>query len=526
MSAIPIELVPLNRDLFKVVSDPEDIPAFLEMGQRAEALGTRRLDARLPRGPGSEVLLVGADVERFAGDFYQAGVASVWFMHLPPGYDTAADWSNAHSNLTPTETLARWHEFEGSALLLRASEYKATGDPRAPRPVSKAEHKVEVVTLTQLASRPRPRDLVARMLPEGALLVPYGAPKSGKTYVSIDMGLAVADGRPFLGRATRQGTVVYVAGEGIGGIVDKVMAAVGVARVLDPHDPLHQRFVIVPSMPSLAEPGGLAGTLRALDGLDERPVLVIIDTMARALGASGLDENATQDMGVMVRALDTIRERTGAAIVTPHHSGKNGGDRGSSALRGAADVFARIERAGPLCSRITIEDMRDGEPPEPIDFTFGRSVVRQDEHGDVVRWFIDGHQAADANENANEADAILQALANNPDGLTRSKVQAEAKREKSQASSRLRDLVAQGRVEVVPNSNPPIYRLATVRPGVRSPDGTGRTPDDKQPLPSGASGVLIAPDAGRSPDDGLQPNGKKRLKARNSAKPKEPGGAS
>ena len=56
--------------------------------------------------------------------------------------------------------------------------------------------------------------LIADMLDEGAMSVIYGESNSGKTFVALDMAMAVATGTPWNGKATKHGLVVYVAAEG------------------------------------------------------------------------------------------------------------------------------------------------------------------------------------------------------------------------------------------------------------------------------------------------------------------------
>jgi hypothetical protein len=71
---------------------------------------------------------------------------------------------------------------------------------------------------------------------------------------------------------------------------------------------------------------------------DIRPVLIVFDTLARSL--VGGDENSAQTMGIAVDSTERIKRETKASLLLIHHTGKNGSaERGSSALRGAADVM-------------------------------------------------------------------------------------------------------------------------------------------------------------------------------------------
>ena len=52
-------------------------------------------------------------------------------------------------------------------------------------------------------------------LPERSFTMMYGAPGTGKSFLAIDMALSVANGLPWHGYETKQGAVLYIAGEGV-----------------------------------------------------------------------------------------------------------------------------------------------------------------------------------------------------------------------------------------------------------------------------------------------------------------------
>lgn len=143
-----------------------------------------------------------------------------------------------------------------------------------------------------------------------------------------------------------------------------------------------------------------------------------------------------------------------------HHAGKNGVDRGSSALRGAADTFAKIERSkdtGPRSSILTVEDMRDGEPAPPIAVTFGRRAVRQDKLGPVWRWFVESHQEAPAADTAEKLqelteeqtrqEQVIEAIRRAGRAVTRQELMLELEWPRTTLQRVLQELLDRHRVE-------------------------------------------------------------------------------
>jgi hypothetical protein len=92
--------------------------------------------------------------------------------------------------------------------------------------------------------------------------------------------------------------------------------------------------------------------VRMLEAKCGQPVRLIIgDTLARL--SAGANENAGQDMGLVVRRFDRIRTECKAHFLLVHHSGKNAaaGSRGWSGIRAAVDTEIEVtdSPAGKCC---------------------------------------------------------------------------------------------------------------------------------------------------------------------------------
>src|SRR5262245_26825322 len=68
------------------------------------------------------------------------------------------------------------------------------------------------------------RFLIHNVLPRRGLAVLWGEPKSGKTFLILDMAYHIATGKKWRGLATKQGPVVYGCFEGQDGLYYRVHA--------------------------------------------------------------------------------------------------------------------------------------------------------------------------------------------------------------------------------------------------------------------------------------------------------------
>lgn len=194
---------------------------------------------------------------------------------------------------------------------------------------------------------------IAGVLPVGSFLVLYGPPETWKTWWMLMCVLSVATGFDFFGARVKRGLVVYVAAEGVAGIGARMR---GLKRGIGWDGRAGIYFLTEPVQ--LLEPASVAAFLTAIATLEEPPALIVFDTLARCL--VGGDENSSRDMGLAVQACDTIRRATGAAVALVHHTRKDGdGERGSTALRGAADVMVSLKREGDQVV-VTNDKMKDG----------------------------------------------------------------------------------------------------------------------------------------------------------------------
>lgn len=192
----------------------------------------------------------------------------------------------------------------------------------------------ELLSSMDLDDLPEAEPLIDGFLVKESVVRLFGPPKSYKSFVMLDMAGCVAAGIPWAGNRTEQTKVLYVVAEGVRGIKRRVRAweAQNKRTMVGVH--FHERAV------QLGDRKDVSTLIRTAKRGGYQ--FIILDTQARC--TVGLDENSASEMGLVVAALDVLKEVTGACVALVHHSGTNGGRaRGSTAILGALDAEFEVE---------------------------------------------------------------------------------------------------------------------------------------------------------------------------------------
>lgn len=203
--------------------------------------------------------------------------------------------------------------------------------------------------------------LVDGLITDTGFTMMYGAPGTGKSFIAIDIALSVAHGQPWQGQAVKQGPVLYIAGEGIGGFGKRWKAWERHHGKVDEPD-----LYLLPTAVNFREPEDIARLVATIEDIEQPFSLVIVDTVARAI--AGAEENSSTDMGLFVAACDEIKALTGGALLAVHHAGKSAdrGARGSSALLGGVDTSLMIGKSDDIVT-LRVEKQKDAEPLDDIN---------------------------------------------------------------------------------------------------------------------------------------------------------------
>lgn len=226
----------------------------------------------------------------------------------------------------------------------------------------KKESKPMILTkLGDLLSEPEEKTpwLLQDILPSGGFSTVIGKPKAGKSTWARNLSLKVSRGDPFMGRATEQGGVVYLALEEKRSEVKnhfKKMGALGDEEI----------FIYASTAPADA----LLQIRKVAE--EKKPVLLIIDPLFRL--ARVKDGNDYVQVTNALEPLLSLARETGVHVLVVHHAGKGdrtGGDSilGSTAIHGSVDtaIFIRRHDRGDDGYRSISSSQRYGEDlPETV----------------------------------------------------------------------------------------------------------------------------------------------------------------
>jgi RecA-family ATPase len=233
--------------------------------------------------------------------------------------------------------------------------------------------------------------LIDSVLPKKAFAALYGPPGSYKSFVALDIAEAVATGRTWMGREVQTpGAVLYICGEGFGGIGARIKACKMHNRTQAGAEIYVIRAAI--NLRSSAEDFDLL--VVSIKDLVERTgvqfELVQIDTLARAFG--GGNENNSEDMGAFIHNAGRIQRMLNCAMMVLHHSGKDQtkGLRGHSSLLGAVDTQLELLKidtvpnpSGPIAGSgiLTISKQKDGQDGVRIGFEMVKVEIQASQLG-------------------------------------------------------------------------------------------------------------------------------------------------
>lgn len=193
-----------------------------------------------------------------------------------------------------------------------------------------------ILPVSEFCRKPQPiRWLIKNWVQEDALMMAFGAPGAGKTFVVLDMALSIAcpQIKDWHGFKVKHGPVVYLAGEGYVGLKARIAGWMAHKDVGDANMYVSDESV------DLNTPEGVRRTVEEVRSYKVAPKLIVVDTLNRFMVG---DENKAQDAKTMLDACAALEREFQCTVILVHHTGvaenAQGRARGSSAWRGAMDI--------------------------------------------------------------------------------------------------------------------------------------------------------------------------------------------
>jgi hypothetical protein len=228
--------------------------------------------------------------------------------------------------------------------------------------------------------------LIKHVLPAGSIGMLYGASGTFKSFIAVDCALHIAHGLPWLGRRTKQGSVVYIAAEGGTGLWGRICAWHQARRLRYDNVPLH----VVPVALDLT-----ADAWRVVEAAQAKgvaPSLVVVDTLSQTYAG---EENSANEVAAYFRELgNRFRALWGCAVLILHHTGHNATERprGSSAMRANLDFMLGVFRdENEMLATMTCSKQKDGEAFKDVTFSVSTHTLGTDEDGDRVTSLVARH---------------------------------------------------------------------------------------------------------------------------------------
>ena len=251
-----------------------------------------------------------------------------------------------------------------------------------------------IVSLRDLAADPPrlPEELIAGVLRRGHKMLISGSSKAGKSFLLMELCIALAEGGKWLGFQCRQSKVLYVNLE-----IDpascvnrflKIYKALGAA-------PKHMNEIMIWNLRGHAEPLDQLVPKLVRRVRDMRLDAIIIDPIYKVITG---DENSASDMAAFCNQFDRICTGTSCSVIYCHHhsKGAQGAKRPMDRASGSG-VFARdpdaqldmielelseevrnwVAERGASAWRLE-GSLREFENFQPVDFWFEYPIHRLD----------------------------------------------------------------------------------------------------------------------------------------------------
>ena len=322
-------------------------------------------------------------------NYWLAAIWAIASLNWPSGKEIARSWSQQSQRYTEDGFEKAWGSYNPThekalgigSLYKRAKELgwnqsvalTQSNANNLPQPTTS----FTLLSINDLAVLPPTQYLVKGILPSSGLAAIYGPSCSGKTFLALDLIMAIACKSDWFGHQVKNAPVIYIGLEGKGGIDNRIRAW----RIKNPTLTPSNFKIILDNFDLIKAPNVLE-LAQAIIAAQMNQGVIVIDTLNQASPAA--DENSSHDMGVIIKHLKLLQEITGGLVLIIHHTGKNTaqGLRGHSSLKAALD--ANIEVTGGDKRSWLLEKSKDGEDGKSFGFRLEIQTLGIDIDGEDI----------------------------------------------------------------------------------------------------------------------------------------------
>ncbi len=285
--------------------------------------------------------------------------------------------------------------------------------------------------------------LIERLWTHQAVGIIGGSPKSGKTWLALEMAVSVASGTPCLGTfpVSSQGPVLLYAAEDSAATLRSRVETLARLHEVD-FQRLDVHIITVDSL-RLDRPDHqdrLESTLRLY-----KPALLVLDPLVRV---HAIDENVAGQVAALLGYLRSLQRNTGAAIALIHHIRKNASPAGGAgySLRGSGDLYAWLDSFLYLRMHQGQRSLAAEHRSAPAFGPVSIELVQSDPNGPYLKVATANEVRCEPRQDGLES-RIVELLSMAPEPLTIEALRTRLQVRNQRVVEAIRSLAAEGRIK-------------------------------------------------------------------------------
>lgn len=258
-----------------------------------------------------------------------------------------------------------------------------------------------------------PEELIAGILRVGHKMLISGSSKAGKSFLQMELAIAIAEGKSWLGFKCKKGRVLYVNLE-----IDPASCIMRFMKIYEAlgWEPKYMDDIVIWNLRGHAVPLDKLVPKLVRRAREQHYDAIIVDPIYKVITG---DENNASEMAAFCNQFDKICAETGCATIYCHHHSKGAQgakkamDRASGSGVFARDPDAQLDMIQLELTDAQMNTLRDGNATawrmesslrefpniKPVNFWFEYPIHRLDTSGELDVAFAEGSFEAARSKN-------------------------------------------------------------------------------------------------------------------------------